>query len=90
MLDKERLSCAAEELVLRLISAHCRNDSMFDGTERERLLFYMLKDADGLDRVRIFDLDPRYLRLEASRKRTEFAWELLRDENWKAAALAAE
>jgi uncharacterized protein len=32
-----------------------------------------LKDADGLDRVRIFDLDPRQLRTERARELTEDA-----------------
>lgn len=33
----------------------------------------LLKDADGLDRVRIHDLDPRYLRFAASRDMVPFA-----------------
>jgi hypothetical protein len=32
-----------------------------------------LKDADGLDRVRISDLDPRQLRTERARELTEVA-----------------
>jgi hypothetical protein len=33
----------------------------------------LLKDADGLDRVRIEDLDPRYLRTPAARTMVDFA-----------------
>jgi hypothetical protein len=32
-----------------------------------------LKDADGLDRVRLFDLNPRYLRWPQSKEMMEFA-----------------
>jgi len=35
-----------------------------------------LKDADGLDRVRLGDLDPSYLRLPQSREMAAFAREL--------------
>ena len=41
--------------------------------DRARRLALLLKDADGLDRVRIRDLNPRYLRREASRRRVDFA-----------------
>ena len=36
-------------------------------------MFRVLKDADGLDRVRFDGLDPRYLRLEPSRRRVDRA-----------------
>jgi hypothetical protein len=36
-----------------------------------------LKDADGLDRVRIWDLDPRYLRTERARSLPQAAQQLL-------------
>lgn len=35
-----------------------------------------LKDGDGLDRVRIFDLDPRLLRLPEARTLVDSAWNL--------------
>ena len=38
----------------------------------------VLKDADGLDRHRIGDLDPRYLRTSAGRSLVESARELVR------------
>jgi HD superfamily phosphodiesterase len=42
-------------------------------------VFRMLKDADGLDRVRLNDLDPWRRRYEESRDRVDRAWELLRE-----------
>jgi len=48
--------------------------------EQESLLrvLWVLKDADGLDRVRIADLDPRQLRHSVSRTVVDRAWELPR------------
>jgi len=40
---------------------------------------WVLKDADGLDRVRIDDLDPAQLRHPVARKRVDLAWQLLHD-----------
>jgi len=40
---------------------------------------WVLKDADGLDRVRIDDLDPAQLRHPVSRERVDVAWCLLRE-----------
>jgi hypothetical protein len=42
-------------------------------------VLWLLKDADGLDRVRITDLDPGQLRYEESVKRVDLAWQLLRE-----------
>ena len=83
LLDAVNLSNEDKDLILRLITAHCLDDSAFVGTEREALLFRILKDADGLDRVRIFDLDPFYLRLDESKELTDFAWKLLFDKEWE-------
>jgi hypothetical protein len=41
-------------------------------------LIALLKDADGLDRVRLGDLDPRYFRYAATRGMIAFAEELFR------------
>ena len=38
----------------------------------------MLKDADALDRVRVMDLDPRFLRYPCSEQYVDFAYELYR------------
>jgi hypothetical protein len=42
-------------------------------------VLWMLKDADGLDRVRIHDLDVMRLRSEVARAREAEAWRLLRE-----------
>lgn len=76
LLENEGLSEDEKGLILRLIVSHCLEDEVFKGTEREVLLHDILKDADGLDRVRIFDLDPYYLRLPESADMVDGAWEL--------------
>jgi uncharacterized protein len=53
-----------------------------------------IKDADGLDRVRINDLNPNYLRSEAARLLVAQAWDLYRatelaDDPWDVALEAA-
>lgn len=83
LLDGEKLDSVEKELVSRLMVCHCLGDDSFKGAEREELLFQIVKDADGLDRVRIFDLDPRYLRLPESREMTDFAWMLFLNKNWE-------
>lgn len=83
LLDGEDLDSAEKELVCRLIVCHCLRDDSFNGTPREELLFQMLKDADGLDRVRIFDLDPHYLRLDASKGLVDLAWVLFMNKDWE-------
>lgn len=47
------------------------DDSLF------RKLMIGLKDADNMDRVRIFDLDPRHLRSETAKNGVAFAEQLL-------------
>jgi hypothetical protein len=42
-------------------------------------VLWLLKDADGLDRVRIGDLDPLQLRYEESVKLVDRAWRLLNE-----------
>lgn len=73
------------KLVQAAVDAHSRSDSVLKATlsgyrledpERGLTLALLLKDADGLDRVRIWDLDPRFLRREDSRRRAGFAKEL--------------
>lgn len=75
---------AGEELLLLqgAVDAHSRRDkeleAIIDGygaADRNRaiLLAQLLKDSDGLDRVRLGDLDPKYLRRDASRQRAELA-----------------
>ena len=78
LLENHGLKEEEKELIMRLITGHCLADKVFEGNDRERFLFNILKDADGLDRVRIFDLDPSYLRLEKSRDLVDVAWCLFR------------
>ncbi len=47
--------------------------------ERALKLYQIFKDADGLDRVRIEDLDINYLRTESAKKLPLVAWQLLKD-----------
>lgn len=69
------------------IEAHSRSDSLmsdiidkYDVADVERALRIarILKDADALDRVRILDLNTKYLRFEESRDLVEFAKNLFR------------
>lgn len=64
------------------VDAHSRKDRDLEKTlesyhpadlDRCRNLAELLKDSDGLDRVRIQDLDPRYLRRPGSAARASFA-----------------
>lgn len=45
--------------------------------ERCRRICWCLKDADNMDRVRLNDLDPKYLRLESSKGMVDTCWYLL-------------
>lgn len=47
--------------------------------EVHQRLTELLKDADGLDRVRLWDLDPRYLRMAEARTMVPFAERLYRE-----------
>ena len=76
LLDEQGLKEIEKELIMKLITYHCLADDKFVGSDREMLLFRILKDADGLDRVRIFDLDSAYLRLDISHKLVKVAWDL--------------
>ncbi len=73
-----------EELKMTMagVEAHSRKDGdmdsviakyMPDDFDRAKRLALLLKDADGLDRVRIGDLDPRFMRTEAAKTLTEFS-----------------
>ncbi len=70
-----------------IITCHSLNDDLFDeiasffgvnDLERCRKMFQILKDSDGLDRVRIYypDLDINYLRTDSSKKMVLFSYEL--------------
>ena len=53
------------------VTRHSRGEAV-EGEPHARLI-ELLKDADGLDRVRLGDLDPRYLRHPQARAMTGFA-----------------
>lgn len=60
--------------IAHAVDVHCRPDS--DEPSRDHPdwpLVALLKDADGLDRVRLGDLDPSYLRLPQSLEMVGFA-----------------
>jgi len=46
--------------------------------ERCRRICWCLKDADNMDRVRLNDLDPKYLRHESSKNMVDTCWYLLK------------
>ena len=77
LLEGYDLTEKEKDSVLMLIEMHCLDDFLFNGDNRELLLYQILKDADGLDRVRYFDLDTRYLRLETSKMLVKTAGHLL-------------
>ncbi len=56
------------------VTIHCRGELSQDHPHWR--LTSLLKDADGLDRVRLGDLDPRYLRNPEAKQMVTFAEEL--------------
>jgi hypothetical protein len=80
------VEAAVLETALFAVTHHCGSEEHAErGTHRTPdpaatwRVFRVLKDADGLDRVRLGDLDPNMLRHDVSRTRVERAWELLRE-----------
>ena len=75
-----------ELLILKgAVDAHSRKESQLPeilekyhaaDAERAKNIAQLLKDADGLDRVRIWDLDVKFLRRQSSVRREAFAQEL--------------
>ena len=70
------------------IATHSMHDSALEANqkkfgvkpedyERCRRICWCLKDADNMDRVRLNDLDPKYLRLETSKGMVDTCWYLL-------------
>lgn len=70
------------------ISTHSMHDSSLEANERKfgvkpeehercRRICWCLKDADNMDRVRLNDLDPKYLRHETSKGMVDTCWYLL-------------
>lgn len=77
-----------EKLFRYIVEQHCTSDKTgldsawlyAKDTERAHRLLKTFKDADGLDRVRLGDLDPKYLRHEESKRLVRKAQELFN--NW--------
>ena len=63
------------------VSHHCQPEELARENEYWRLT-WLLKDADGLDRVRLGDLDPRRLRFPESPGMVRFAQRLHDETNW--------
>ena len=70
-----------------VVHNHCRHDQdtldnidIFHIEDKERAvrLLMAFKDSDGLDRVRVNDLDPNYLRNDSSKKLVNLAEDLFR------------
>jgi hypothetical protein len=68
------------EAVKHAVSRHCGGPEPAPG-EAHRLLVCLLKDADGLDRVRLGDLDPTYFRLPETPAMVPFAERLYVETN---------
>jgi hypothetical protein len=60
------------EQIRTAVVHHCLPDEL-DRAHPHWRLTSLLKDADGLDRVRLGDLDPRYLRNPEAREMVGFA-----------------
>ena len=60
-------------------SALSKRDMSEKGKKTARKLYKLFKDADGLDRVRLGDLDISYLRTPKAKELIVFATDLLRN-----------
>lgn len=72
-----------------IVHNHCRHDEdtldnidafHIEDKERAVRLLMAFKDSDGLDRVRVNDLDPNYLRNDSSKKLVTLAENLFKNE----------
>lgn len=77
-------------IVRAAIATHSMHDSSLEANMKKygvapeeearcRRICWCLKDADNMDRVRLNDLDPRYLRLESSKNMVGTAWYILNE-----------
>ncbi len=62
-------------MVKTAIIHHCKSHELTERDESFRLT-HLLKDADGLDRVRLGDLNPKYLRTPQAHDLVNFAQSL--------------
>lgn len=85
--DMDYLTMEEEEALHFIMVYHCKSDKdaekaveeMEDGEQKDMIqrLLPIFKDADALDRVRLGDLDPAYLRTKEARQRVRFAHDVL-------------
>ena len=68
------------EAIHTAVVHHCLPQEL-DRAHRHWRLTSLLKDADGLDRVRLYDLEPRYLRNAEARTMVPFATALFTETN---------
>lgn len=77
LLNTIRLKQEDHKILRYIIENHCIPDNQgkesvvnykIKDTEKALKLYYIFKDSDGLDRVRLGDLDERFLRLKSSKK----------------------
>lgn len=79
-----------KKIIQAVIAAHSPEDRAMDKIitnfidpeddfERAKFLAKLFKDADGLDRVRINHLDPRYLRNSHSKNLVDLAYDLYKN-----------
>ena len=72
LFTKAGLTSSDFEQIETAVVHHCKPQELPRSHPHWRLAS-LLKDADGLDRVRLGDLDPRYLRHEESKTMVPFA-----------------
>lgn len=85
----EELSDEERAILSFIIENHCLDDRvglanvsqyLIQDQQRACRLLKVFKDADGLDRVRIYDLNPAWLRNEEARQLSSAAWTLFKKE----------
>lgn len=84
----KEISIEDQEIIKTLIIYHCKDDkvgiefiiknNIIKDKDRAIKLYNIFKDCDALDRVRIKDLDIKYLRCEESRKLPLLTYQALR------------
>ncbi|WDV44727.1 HD domain-containing protein [Clostridiaceae bacterium M8S5] len=68
-------------IIKKIVESHCKSDKEANFVDTNLLVLYKIfKDADGLDRVRLGDLDRSYLRFECSHRLINVAKYLLNND----------
>lgn len=83
MLAQQGIHAEAEPGVRLAVTLHCKpNHHEPPRDSPDWPLVALLKDADGLDRVRLGDLNPSYLRWPQSQGMVDFAQRLFDETHW--------